>query len=643
MKAAEATLQQTLNGPYQYLIPVFQRYYSWKKSNWEELWNNVLELLDPEQDVKSHFMGSLVFVPEEPEPTKVPVFRVIDGQQRIMTLSLLLCALRDQALESELETFAREIAESYLVHPFKKGREHFRVYPRLRDRNAYTDIVLKESETKGQIAAALSYFHKRIAELPNSTNEEELRNLCAVIVSKFEFVQISLRGENQYRIFKSLNSTGVELSEADLIRNFVFMHVAVDDQDSFDDNHWRALEKHFEDASGKLDSDLLSSFFRDYLMSDGKYVSPYATFESFEKTYGVADFDATSLASELATAAAHYDQIRTVSPHPNPLVNAALSKLSELDSSTSSPLVLNLLKRLDNGTVTVEDFVDCIEMTAGFIFRRFICGDQSRGYSRLFVSACKTLNDDPTGDLQEFYLKRSFPNNARFETELVKFPLYESKYANAVLWCLEGDFGHKEGPAHGENIQIEHVMPQTLNADWKKDLGDNYKHLHQQWQHTIGNLTLSAYNPGLWNHSFKTKLNGLGETKGYKDSNFELTKLIAKNAVWGELQIRSRGETLAKRALEIWRGPAEGATPDGKVIDVETGGYLKSSAIGMVYQLLRDGNWHTTKELEKAAAGKANLDGRLYSIGKRGAKRGLWKLEGKNGNYRLQFYAKAHA
>lgn len=643
MKAAEATLQQTLNGPYQYLIPVFQRYYSWKKSNWEELWNNVLELLDLEQGVKSHFMGSLVFVPEDPEPTKVPVFRVIDGQQRIMTLSLLLCALRDQALEAGLDIFAREIAESYLVHPFKKDREHFRVYPRLRDRTAYTDIVLRKAETEGQIAAALQYFRKKISELPNATNEETLRNLCAVIVSKFEFVQISLRGENQYRIFKSLNSTGVELSEADLIRNLVFMHVAVDGQDSFDDSQWRALEKHFEDGSGKLDSDLLSSFFRDYLMSEGKYVSPYATFEAFEKQYGIADFDPVAFASELRIAAVHYDQIRTVAAHPTPLVDAALSKLAELDSSTSFPLVLHLLKRLDKGTITAEDFVDCIEMTAGFIFRRFICGDQSRGYSRLFVSACKVLNDDPTGDLQEFYLKRGFPNDARFQAELVKFPLYDSKYANAVLWRLERDFGHKEGPAHGENIQIEHVMPQTLNADWKQHLGDDFKRVHQQWLHTIGNLTLSAYNPGLWNHSFQTKMIGLGETKGYKDSNFELTKLITDNEEWGEVEIRSRGETLTKRALELWQGPAANATPDGKIIDIETGGYLKNSAIGRVYQLLRDGNWHSVKELGKAAAGKANLDGRLYSIGKRGAKRGLWKLDEKDGKYRLQFYSNAGA
>jgi hypothetical protein len=134
---------------------------------------------------------------------------------------------------------------------------------------------------------------------------------------------------------------------------------------------------------------------------------------------------------------------------------------------------------------------------------------------------------------------------------------------------------------------------------------------------------------------------GLGDTKGYKESNFELTKLIAKNEAWREAEICSRGETLTKRALELWPGPAEGATPDGKIIDVTTGGYLKKSAIGMVYQVLRDGEWHATKELEKAAAGKANLDGRIYSIRKRGAKRGLWKLEEKEGKYRLQFYSKA--
>lgn len=327
MKAEDATLQAILNSPNQYVIPVFQRYYSWDRENWESLWNDVAELLEPDQATGTLFLGSLVFVPEPLFPNRVPAFQVIDGQQRMITLSLLLCALRNLAKAQKLETLQQEIAETFLIHRFRKGREHFRVYPRQRDRQQYLDAIMSATQkVGGQIGAALDYFTRQIEEMNGANSEEGLREVFNTIQARLQFVHITLQGENPYRIFRSLNSTGVDLSEGDLIRNFMFMHVPVHEQDEFDDTLWKPLERRFEDGSGKINTWLFSSFFRDFLMKEGQYVPPTATFQTFETVYEHSAFDPHEVARDLTGNANLYDMIRGVIPYPDENVNMALGK-----------------------------------------------------------------------------------------------------------------------------------------------------------------------------------------------------------------------------------------------------------------------------------------------------------------------------
>jgi len=548
MKAFNQTLQGTLQSPNQYVIPVFQRYYSWKKENWEKLWDDLTELYTPEQANRHHFMGSLVFVPEKHYPSLVPAYQVIDGQQRLITLSLLLCALRDVASSLRFNELAEEITVNYLVHHFKKGREHFRVFPRQRDRDLYLAAIEQKDTAKGHLSVALSYFSDQVKTIPNASTEDGLRALFNILQTRLEFVHIVLDSENPYRIFKSLNSTGVDLSEADLIRNFVFMHVDIEYQDEFDEKLWKPMEKHFEDSQGNLDGSRLSSFFRDFLMYKGKYISPDTTFDAFEQQYTGTSFEPEELAEELMHNAFFYDVVRGTQVHSSKEANLALAQLRGLESSTTYPLVLNLLHKVEDGVMSIQDLEHAFELLAGFIMRRLVCGESSRAYGRWFVSACTELGSSPLDGLWKFLNSKGYPSNARFKADFAGFNLYGSRYCLFILKTLEKAHSHKE-PADLSQAQIEHVMPQKMSPIWITDLGSEAERIHSKWLHTIGNLTLSAYNPELSNKPFDDK------RKWYATSNIVLTRSISEYEKWTETEIIERRQKLTELAAQVWIGP----------------------------------------------------------------------------------------
>lgn len=548
MKAADTTLQGILNSPNQYVIPVFQRYYSWGKENWENLWNDISELFDPDQPTQTHFMGSLVFVPAPLFPDQVPTFQVIDGQQRMITMSLVLCALRDVAHERKYEALEHEITQTFLMHPFRKGREHFRVYPRQRDRDQYIQAVQGIGDIGGQVGAALDYFKRQIQQMEGMGSEGALRTLFNALQVRLEFVHITLEGENPYSIFRSLNSTGVDLSEGDLIRNFMFMHVPMQEQDEFDDALWKPLEARFMETDGKINTYLLSSFFRDFLMQRGQYVPPTATFQVFEKRYEGTGFDPHDVARQLTHNADLYDVMRGVRPYPDDKVNAALIKLRQLDSSTTYPLLLNLMTRVENGSLGKNQLAHAVELISSFILRRFIGGEQSRAYGRWFVSACSNLEGDPIECLRAFLKGKGFPDDERFKAQFVRANLYGSRYGRAVLEDLEHAIPHKE-QATLANATIEHIMPQTLTSIWRESLGLEGDRIYAEWLNTVGNLTLTAYNSELQNKPFPDKRDE------YANSNINITRQVADYATWSEPDILNRGQRLAEIATKVWIGP----------------------------------------------------------------------------------------
>ena len=329
MKPSIQTLGQILYSPSQYAIPVFQRNYRWEQPQWDKLWNNVIEIQRPEKH-GNHFMGFLVFVPGLAQPGQHTTFHVIDGQQRLTTSSLMLVAIRNVARAMGQADLADEIHQYYLVHPLKKGEQHYRLLPKERDHDSYVAIVDGEPEPKGRTAEALDYFEETISAFA-TTAPERLRQVFDTVNQRLEFMCATLEAENAYNIFKSLNSTGVPLGPSDLIRNFVFLHVSPDDQDEFDWELWGPLEEKFVKTDRTLDDEKFSKFFRDYLMSGGRYVSPKETFSNFEERYEATGFSPRELARALLASVEDYAVITGVQADLDTEVTNALSGLNLLE------------------------------------------------------------------------------------------------------------------------------------------------------------------------------------------------------------------------------------------------------------------------------------------------------------------------
>jgi Protein of unknown function DUF262/Protein of unknown function (DUF1524) len=630
MKAGELTLQGTLAAQQQYVIPIFQRFYSWGRTEWEQLWSDIIELRD--KPGKRHFMGALVFVPDRsPVTYSYPTYQVIDGQQRMITLSLLLAALRNLCKERGYLELAGEITNSVLVHQYKKGNEQLRVYPRQLDRSEFKDAVLGKSIPEDRIGKALQFFTEALNETIETDGEDEMRAFYNFLITGLEFVHINLDGESPYKIFSSLNSTGVDLSPADLIRNFVFMHVSIESQDEFDSTFWMPFESRFKNGKNEINSKQVSEFLRTYLLTTGQYFAPVDTFEAFESRFKDL-LDARQLALELTRAAVLYDSIRGATIHCDPETEAALKKLRQLDSSAAYPLVLRIMQLLETGQVSKQQLISCLDVLAGFIFRRYICGESSRTHAKWFVSACKEIDvSDPSGSLEKFLTARgSFPSEARFKLAFCQYDLYDSKYAFSVLQQLEASFGNKEAPDPNQ-ATIEHVMPQMLSKEWKDDLGPNARDIREKWLHTPGNLTFTGYNTGLGNKRFVVKCQGVGETPGYSKSNFELTKMLLKNAKWGAEEIELRGKELAERAAEVWGGPKLqiGAAADG----VPENPFAETGSRAKLFNILLDGQWHSIATIQEQY--RWDVPHRVERLRHHGNKTGRWRIETEGDQVRM--------
>lgn len=562
MKPSIQTLGQILYSPSQYVIPVFQRNYRWETPEWDKLWDSLMEIQSPEKR-GNHFMGFLVFVPGLPQPGQNTAFHLIDGQQRLTTASILLAALRNVAERSGQAELAGEIHDYYLIHPLKKGEQRYRLLPKERDHDSYLAIVSREGEPTGRMAQAFAYFEERLSDLVEDS-PGRLRCIFDVLRQRLEFMCATLEAENAYNIFKSLNSTGVPLGPSDLIRNFVFMHVPPDEQDEFDRELWGSLEDRFARADGTLDEGRFSSFFRDYLMSSGRYLPPKATFPSFEARYEATEFSPKALARTLGIAARNYAVISGREVDESSEVTEALAGLNALESSTTYPLLLALFDRRSRGVIDSDQLAKAIEMLRGFILRRFVTGESSRGYGQMFVRALAGEGNDPMSALEKYLLDRGWPDDRQFEEAFVEFPLYQRGYTREVLTTLERARGHKE-PADLKDAQVEHILPQTMNGSWKKALGPDAERVHAEWLHRPGNLSLSAYNQELWNHPFETK------RARYAKSNIVITRELSGYDKWSDTEIRSRGRAMAKEAARIWIGPKDPLPRQQPMADREDG------------------------------------------------------------------------
>ncbi len=559
MDARPKSIRDILHTGDQYVIPLFQRYYSWKKEHWDRIRKDLWALMDDhEKDV--HFLGPLVCTPTSHFPGSVPAYQLIDGQQRLTTLTILLAAIRDVAVMRNLSSLAEEVTEDYLLHKRKQGSERFKVLPRFGDREALNAIVEGQDLTPysdRQVFHAWKYFRRHVEHWARKDSEQQLHRLLDTVSRRLSLVVVTIEGENPYEIFESLNSTGLPLEESDLIRNFVFMQIPHARQHEFDEQFWKKLEGLFAAAEGQP-AVPMTPFYRDFIMRNGFYSKEDSTFVDFKNYQKDANLSPEDQVKELIHYAALELMIRRPRAVKHERLRAALTQIDSMEITTAYPLILNLLDRHARGLMNDDDIVGALSDLASFALRRSICGESTRTYGRWFTEAIPALKDNPRHDLRNYLLARRWPDDATVRQRIADFALYsrEKRKARIILETIEESFGHKE-KVDMANLSIEHVMPQTISnnapgKNWKAMLGPQWEDVHARLLHTLGNLSLTGYNPDLSNSSFSDKKELLAQ------SHLELNRHFANLSEWNEPAIKARASALTEEILRLWPRPAVG-------------------------------------------------------------------------------------
>jgi uncharacterized protein with ParB-like and HNH nuclease domain len=560
MDARAKSVREILHSGDQFLVPFFQRHYSWRRKHWERLRADLWTLMEDANPSNQHFLGPLVCTPAGHVPGEVPAYQLIDGQQRLTTLTLLLSALRDEAREQGLDDLAEEVMEDYLIHKRKPALQRYKVVPRIGDRDVLIAVVegkLEKPQHKEAVAHAWQFYKQKISDLAINDPAMSLNKLFLAVTERLSLVVITIDDENPYEIFESLNSTGLPLEESDLIRNFLFMQVPIGEQEAFNATHWAAFEKAFEEV-GEYPAIPQTPFYRTYLMRHGVYSKSKFTFVDFKEQNKSRELSPVEQVNELKRFASYELQFRRPRTCENEKVRRALSEIAMLEITTAHPLLVNLADRLESGQIDESTYLACLQDLASFVLRRSICGESTRSYGRWFCEAAAVIKDKPRDDLRNYWLRRGWPDDATFFARLVEFPIYrrEPKKCRHVLERLEESYGHKE-KVDVSTLSIEHVMPQMIEKGkfaktWQEVLGDEWRAIHERYLHTLGNLTLSGYNPNLSNRTFAEKKLELAK------SNLVLNRCFDNVQVWGVAAIEERGNRLAQEIGQLWPRPAGG-------------------------------------------------------------------------------------
>jgi hypothetical protein len=549
----------------QYVIPRFQRYYEWESTNREKLWNDLVEVAFDNQSNADHFFGAIVAIPTTHQMGQITPYLVIDGQQRLTTVSLLLLALRDIARAKGHAADAERVEDEFILHKHETGSEHYRLLLRQKDRTAYLQLVDgKPPTTESNLREAYLDLRQKVEGLI-SANENELETLRALlrgVTSKFNVVSITLKDENPFQIFKSLNSTGLQLAESDLIRNHVFMNVPLDEvtQGRFEQDFWDPLERVLQHTD--LDPTM---FYRHYLMRNGSYIKDDGVYEGFEAEWSSTNPTPEAKVTEMKWFAELYRVILAIDkPEPTTPLDGALGGLGVLrrfGTTTAYPLIMNLAERVKSGTASRDELRQCIWAINSFVLRRYVCQEGSRAYSRWFVAAIPGLKDPASSSLRQFLKGKGWPSDDRFKEALRTFALYagdNSPYAREVLTRLVRSFEPKDEQVDLSGCEIEHVLPQTITPGtaegdaWIAALGGSgWEQAYWRTVNTLGNLTLvgKAYNRSVQNSPFTVKQPELVK------SIVVMNRYFSGVTEWNESAIVARSAVLSDVLVKTFPGP----------------------------------------------------------------------------------------
>ncbi|MFP6195683.1 DUF262 domain-containing protein [Helicobacter pylori] len=543
----------------QFVIPIYQRVYSWEKEQCKQLWDDIIKTGGNDQ-IEGHFIGSIVFVHDGIYTTNYNELLIIDDQQRLTTITLLFIALRDHLNDEDefLEKFScQKIQNRYLINSDEKGDKKFKLILSEPDRDTLLSLIdknkRKPSEPSLKIMENFKLFEKWISE-----NTDKLETIFKGL-DKLMVVEISLeRGkDNPQLIFESMNSTGKDLTQTDLIRNYILMGLEPEKQEDFYNQYWRAMEENFKQSEKQSKrEDLFNKFVRHYLTIKTREIpninKVYEAFKRYQQERGI---ETEVLLQDLQKYCRYFCQI-AFKKEDNKDLNKALSFLVDLEMDVIYPLLLELYIDYSDGVLSKQDFIPIIYLTESYLCRRAVCGLGTNGLNKIFASFTKKINKDQYFEsIKAHFLslettKGKFPKDSEFKKLFITIDFYHLKEKKYFFERLE-KFDTEE-PVNTQECTIEHIMPQTLTEEWKRDLGENFKAIHEKYLHTIGNLTLTGYNEKYSNNSFQEKRN---MEKGFKQSSLKLNQSLKDLESFGEKEIEKRANDLADWALKIWTYP----------------------------------------------------------------------------------------
>lgn len=548
-----------------FIIPVYQRNYSWQNKHCAQLLNDLKGLIK-KPDVP-HFFGSIVS--SHMQGGKREDFLIIDGQQRLTTISILLIAIVDLLKHKKVipkdDRLIEKITKKHLVDEYQEDHRKIRLKPIKDDCKAFDALFGDESDfvDGSNVTSNFRYFRDRI--LNENIDIDDLYDA----ISRLQTIDIFLeKDDDPQLIFESLNSTGLELEEGDKIRNFILMGLSSELQEKYYEAFWNKIEKntHFK----------VSDFFKDYLtLKLNRTVvikDIYFTFKDYVKKN---NDDIEALLQDLLEYSKLYAIILNPMQYQNSFT-AVLVRLSQLEFTVIFPVVLAILKRWNEKNLTDQEVTELLRVTEIFLFRRLIVGLATNALSKIFA----TLDKDVTKKAQSSQLasyaeiykyvllnkeeSSRFPNDEEFEQALFSRNIYAMSSKNkAYLFSFLENEESKEQINVIERIKdgtytIEHIMPQTLSPVWQKELGEKSQQIHEQWLHTLPNLTLTGYNSKYSNRPFKDKLD---VENGFKDSNLRLNQYVRECLKWTEDELVERQSRLSKKSLKLWYYPTTSYAP----------------------------------------------------------------------------------
>ncbi len=539
MNASETKLQQIIEGEKQYVVPLFQRAYSWSDKEWRTLWDDLIDLYEQESP-RPHFIGSIVTIPTTSVPEGVAKYLLIDGQQRLTTIFVLMAVLRDRIKGQEL---AEEIHNTLLVNPYKKGNDKFKLLPTQFDRGAFHILIEDNAkiENGAQISKSYLYFERQFKK-----NNLDIAKFKKIVTNYLSLVSIVLDpNDNPHLVFESLNAKGRPLTQSDLIRNYFFMRIHVDQQEEKYSRFWQPMQSALDEN--------LTEYIRHFLMRRGAAVNKSDVYFALKEQVQIDN--AVDYLQELARFAGYYEKLLFPEKESDTLIRSGVSRLNRIEVTVAYPFLLNVYDEYQSSRITASQFADILNVLENFMIRRFVCNVPSNALNKIFptlyIQIFEKNPDDFVAAMKSILQSKGYPRDYEFRDRIKDVKLYGAGdrliKTKLILESLEESYGHKESVSFEKAaITIEHILPQTPTDWWKNHLGDDWEMIHELWLHTLGNLTLTGYNSELSNDDFDAKREKLNE------SHLEINRYFDGVTTWRVEDIKNRSDQLAELALKVW-------------------------------------------------------------------------------------------